>query len=91
MEAQLKDFMTCGLFLSKEPYTKLTIQCFICNRLHYTIQDFGKHLTTNHLEEDGETRTDTTTQYEDVCTPNKILYISEWETEVRKNNKNKPY
>lgn len=91
MEAHLKDFLTCGIFLSKEPYTKLTIQCFICNRLHYTIQDFRKHLTKNHLEEDDDTKTDTTTQNEDVCTPNKSFYFSGWETEVRKNNKNNSF
>lgn len=90
MEAQSKDFWTCGLLLSKEPYAKLAIQCFICNRLHDTIQDFQKHLTTNHLEENGNTRTETTTQNEDACPLNKSPYFSEWKTEVRKNIKNNP-
>lgn len=86
MEAQLKDFWTCGIFLSKEPYTKLVIQCFICNRLHYTIQDFQKHLTTNHLEEGFKTSNDTTTQIKKACPTNKIG----WESEVRRNFKNNP-
>lgn len=90
MEAQSKDFWTCGILLSKEPYAKLAIQCFICNRLHDTIQDFQKHLTTNHLEENSKTRIGTTIQQEDASSSNKSLYFSEWKSKVRINIKNNP-
>lgn len=89
-EAHSKDFWTCGILLSKEPYTKLAIQCFVCNRLHDTIQDFQKHLTTNHLEEGVKTRIDTSTQQEDACPSNKSLYLNGWESEVRIIIKNNP-
>lgn len=60
MEAQLKDFWTCGIVLSKEPFTKLAIQCFICGCFHYTIQEFCKHMKANHVEGDVEMTTNKT-------------------------------
>lgn len=83
MEAQLKDFWTCGIVLSKEPFTKLAIQCFICGCFHYTIQEFCKHMKANHVEGDIEMTTNNTTQVKETSSAKKEHYFSGRKTEVR--------
>ncbi|XP_017835345.1 gastrula zinc finger protein XlCGF8.2DB-like [Drosophila busckii] len=47
---------TCGIFLSKEPYNEWAIQCFICEDLYYTLQEFQTHQIQTHLDIVEETR-----------------------------------
>lgn len=83
MEAQLKDFWTCGIVLSKEPFTKLAIQCFVCGTVHYTIQEFRKHMKANHAEGDIEMTTNKTTQFKKTSPAKNKYYFNGRKTEVR--------